>query len=159
MRREQLRAGRALPRRYRNRRIGELLKELPVAEGRSTGIPKILDAMTRNVSPPAEFEFDEDHSDFMTRLRVHPQARPGAPAEVTAQVTTEGQNLSSILRAGSEHLPSAGITQRPAGLLEAWRCIHELRQLHVVDGVQVSQKGLPKAEERGDDETVRELGG
>ena len=59
---EQLRAGRALPRRYRNRRIGEFLKELSMTEGRSTGIPKILHAMEQNGSPPPEFEFDEDHT-------------------------------------------------------------------------------------------------
>ena len=47
---QQLRAGRAVPRRYRNRRIGEFLKELEITEGRSTGIPKILDAMRRNGS-------------------------------------------------------------------------------------------------------------
>ena len=86
---EQLRAGRALPRRYRNRRIGEFLKELEITEGRSTGIPKILDAMKRNGSPPPEFEFDEDHSYFMTRLPVQPQARRGASADDTAQVTGE----------------------------------------------------------------------
>jgi ATP-dependent DNA helicase RecG len=34
---DQLRAGKALPRRYRNRRIGEFLKELDITEGRSTG--------------------------------------------------------------------------------------------------------------------------
>lgn len=59
---DQLRAGRAQPRRYRNRRIGEFLKELEFTEGRSTGIPKIIEAMEKNGSPPAEFEFDEDHS-------------------------------------------------------------------------------------------------
>jgi len=71
---EQLRAGRAKPRRYRNRRIGEFLKELEFTEGRSTGIPKIIEAMEKNGSPPAEFEFDEDHSYFMVRLPIHPAA-------------------------------------------------------------------------------------
>lgn len=71
---DQLRAGRARPRRYRNRRIGEFLKELEFTEGRCTGIPKIIDAMRENGSPPAEFEFDEDHSYFMVRLPVHPAA-------------------------------------------------------------------------------------
>lgn len=72
---EQLRAGRARPRRYRNRRIGEFLKELEFTEGRCTGIPKIIEAMAQNGSPPAEFEFDEDHSYFMVRLPVHPATR------------------------------------------------------------------------------------
>ncbi|NJD37168.1 MAG: transcriptional regulator [Geobacter sp.] len=71
---DQLRAGKALPRRYRNRRIGEFLKELEFTEGRCTGIPTIIDAMRKNGSPPAEFEFDEDHSYFMVKLPVHPAA-------------------------------------------------------------------------------------
>ena len=36
----------------RNRRIGEFLKDLRLAEGRLTGIRKIFDAMDRNGSPP-----------------------------------------------------------------------------------------------------------
>jgi ATP-dependent DNA helicase RecG len=71
---EDLRAGRALPRRYRNRRIGEFLKELDMTEGRSTGIPIILHTMQENGSPPPVFDFDEDHTYFMCRLPVHPQA-------------------------------------------------------------------------------------
>ena len=72
---EQLRAGRALPRRYRNRRIGEFLKELDMTEGRATGIPKILHAMKQNGSPTPEFDFDKDHTYFMCRLPIHPQSK------------------------------------------------------------------------------------
>jgi ATP-dependent DNA helicase RecG len=71
---EQLRVGKAISRRYRNRRIGEFLKELDLTEGRSTGIPKIIRAMRENGSPPAEFVFDEDHTYFLVRLPVHPSA-------------------------------------------------------------------------------------
>ena len=48
IRMEELRLGKAVSRRYRNRRIGEFLKELDLTEGRSTGVPKILRAMTSN---------------------------------------------------------------------------------------------------------------
>lgn len=114
---EQLRAGRALSRRYRNRRIGEFLKELEITEGRSTGIPKILDAMKRNGSLPPEFEFDDDHSYFITRLPVNPQARRGASAEVTAQVTPDvkalkGTALEQI--ANVLGLPPAQVTAQVA---------------------------------------------
>jgi ATP-dependent DNA helicase RecG len=87
----QLRAGRAIPRRYRNRRIGEFLKELELTEGRSTGIPKIFRAMSQNGSPPPEFEFDEDYSYFMVRLPVHPEARAAsaAVAKATGDIGTE----------------------------------------------------------------------
>ena len=85
IRRKDLERGRAAARRYRNRRIGEFLKELDLTEGRSTGIPKILKAMKTNGSPAPAFEFDEDHSYFITRLRVHPAvARPVLLEEVPA---------------------------------------------------------------------------
>ena len=71
---EDLRAGRAVSRRYRNRRIGEFLKELDLAEGRSTGIPKILKAMSENGSPAPVFETDEDRSYFLIRFPAHPYA-------------------------------------------------------------------------------------
>lgn len=108
---EQLRAGRARPRRYRNRRIGEFLKELELTEGRATGIPKIMEAMENNGSSPAEFEFDEDHSCFMVRLPVHPaalevaesqagrgmaQPRPEAGAEAGAESGAESGLGSEI---------------------------------------------------------------
>ncbi len=89
---DQLRQGRALPRRYRNRRIGELLKELDLTEGRGTGIPKILRAMRGNGSPGPVFEFDEDHSYFAVTLPVHPavvEALEEPPPEVTAEVAAE----------------------------------------------------------------------
>ena len=66
-----LQQGKAVSRRYRNRRIGEFLKELELAEGRSTGVPKILRAMHNNGSPAPSFESDEDRTWFLTRLPAH----------------------------------------------------------------------------------------
>jgi ATP-dependent DNA helicase RecG len=68
---EDLRRGKGVSRRYRNRRIGEFLKELDLTEGRSTGISKILKAMKANGSPLPEFETDDDRSYFLIRLPVH----------------------------------------------------------------------------------------
>ena len=87
---EALRAGRALPRRYRNRRIGEMLKELDLTEGRGTGISKIIGAMRENGSPPPVFEFDENHDYFLVTLPVHPKA-----AYVTGEVAGEGGGRST----------------------------------------------------------------
>lgn len=55
-------------RRYRNRRVGEFLKELHLTEGRNTGFQKILESLNRNGSPKPEFETDEAHSYFITRI-------------------------------------------------------------------------------------------
>lgn len=65
---EGLRTYKVTNRRYRNRRIGEFLKELHLTEGRNTGFRKILNALERNGSPKPEFEMDEEHSYFITRL-------------------------------------------------------------------------------------------
>jgi ATP-dependent DNA helicase RecG len=85
---DQLRAGLAATRRYRNRRIGEFLKELDLTEGRATGIPKILRAMRENGSPAPEFESDEDRTSFLIRLPVHPMAKLTVGADRVAQVQT-----------------------------------------------------------------------
>lgn len=58
-------------RRYRNRRIGDFLKELHLTEGRNTGFEKILNALEANGSPKPEFETDDEHSYFISRLFVH----------------------------------------------------------------------------------------
>lgn len=57
----------------RNRRIGEFLKELRLAEGRGTGVPKIRRSMSENGSPPPSFDFDESRSYFRVTLPAHPE--------------------------------------------------------------------------------------
>ena len=90
---DDLQKGRAIGRRYRNRRIGEFLKELELAEGRSTGIPKILRAMQQNGSPVPVFESDEDRTWFLVRLPVHEQASHVATEHETDQVTVQDKSL------------------------------------------------------------------
>ena len=68
---EGLKNYRVSNRRYRNRRIGDFLKELHLTEGRNTGFKKIIDALEANGSPKPEFETDEERSYFITRLFVH----------------------------------------------------------------------------------------
>jgi len=57
----------------RNRCIGELLKELRLAEMRGTGIPKIRRTMTQNGSPNPIFDFDDARSYFRVTLPAHPK--------------------------------------------------------------------------------------
>lgn len=59
-------------RKYRNRRIGEFLKELHLAEGRGTGIPTILKSLKNNNSPKPIFETDENRTYFKTTIKIHP---------------------------------------------------------------------------------------
>ena len=58
-------------RRYRNRRLGDFLKELDLTEGRSTGVPTIQEKLANNGSPRATFETTEDRLTFLIRIPVH----------------------------------------------------------------------------------------
>ena len=58
---------------YRNRRIGDFLKELDLTEGRSTGFPKIRHAMKFNGSPQPVFETNKNRDYFLAILPIHPQ--------------------------------------------------------------------------------------
>ncbi len=62
-------------REYRNRRIGDFLKELQLTEGRATGFPKIYYAMQKNGSQKPHFETDEVRTYFLARLPVHPEMK------------------------------------------------------------------------------------
>src|SRR5882762_5500669 len=59
----------------RNRRIGELLKELRLTEMRGTGLPKIRRKMGENGSPEPIFDFDDARTYFRVTLPVHPRYR------------------------------------------------------------------------------------
>ena len=59
----------------RNRRIGEFLKQLKLADSRGTGVPKIHRHMRRGGSPEPRFEFDEGRTYFQVTLPVHPRHR------------------------------------------------------------------------------------
>ncbi len=135
---EELKAGRPVGRRYRNRRIGEFLKELELSEGRNTGIPTIQKAMAANGSSLARFETDEERTYLLVRLPLRsaptPQAAPQAAPQdklltvrvlhemsermglPTPQVTPQvAAHVVRILQAASNALNREGL-QQAAGL-------------------------------------------
>lgn len=70
---EALNGEKIVARRYRNRRIGEFLKELGLTEGRCTGIPTMREAMNQNGSSLPRFSTDEARTYFLVELPAHPQ--------------------------------------------------------------------------------------
>jgi ATP-dependent DNA helicase RecG len=73
---EDIEQYRFLARRYRNRRIGEFLKELDLTEGRGTGIPKILRKVKANGSPIPRFVTDDDRTYFLVEFPIHTDFLP-----------------------------------------------------------------------------------
>ncbi len=59
-------------RRYRNRRLGDFLKELQLTEGRSTGVPTIQSRLLANGSPRAIFETTDERLTFLVFIPIHP---------------------------------------------------------------------------------------
>ena len=58
-------------RRYRNRRIGDFLKELHLVEGRNTGIPTAIKAIKENGSPLPILLTDKERSFFSVIIPIH----------------------------------------------------------------------------------------
>lgn len=57
---------------YRNRRLGDFLKELDLSEGHSTGVPTIQGELEKNGSPKAIFHTDEDRRAMRIQIPIHP---------------------------------------------------------------------------------------
>ena len=57
---------------YRNKRLGEFLKELDLSEGKSTGIPTIQEELRNNGSPKARFFTDDDRRAVTVEIPIHP---------------------------------------------------------------------------------------
>lgn len=72
IRMEDFQKGQVFPKRYRNSRLGDFLKELELTEGRATGIRVIWEVLRHNGSPDPVFETDEDRSWFQVKLPIHP---------------------------------------------------------------------------------------
>ena len=60
------------PRYYRNKRLGEFLKELDLSEGKSTGIPTIQEELRNNGSPKARFFTDDERRALTVEIPIHP---------------------------------------------------------------------------------------
>ena len=104
IRMDDFKKGQAVSRRYRNRRIGEFLKELDLAEARSTGVPKIFRAMRQNGSPDPIFESDEDRTWFRVRLPVHERSLPAATDQETIHDTLQDKSLINKKKGqGAQH--------------------------------------------------------
>lgn len=76
-------------RRYRNRRLGDFLKELDLTEGRSTGVPTIQEKLANNGSPRATFETTEDRLTFLIHIPSHTGCG-NKPIETNGSGTTTG---------------------------------------------------------------------
>ena len=83
-------AERLKSRRYRNRRLGDYLKELQLSEGRATGIPTIQDELRKNGSGAARIETDLDRSYFLIEIPCREEFK--FPDETINETINETKN-------------------------------------------------------------------
>jgi ATP-dependent DNA helicase RecG len=103
----------------RNRRIGEFLKELKLAEGRGTGVPKIYKSMEENGSPKPRFDFDESRTYFRVTLPAHPEYVSVSALRSAAYLKATGKNqeaLALIKSAWESHMHSATLAMELIGM-------------------------------------------
>ena len=84
---------------YRNKRLGEFLKELDLTEGKSTGIPTIQEELRDNGSPKATFETDDERRAVTVEIPIHPDflIEHGEPQnEPQNGPQNEPQNTNSV---------------------------------------------------------------
>ena len=89
-------------RRYRNRYLGDILKELDLTEGRSTGVPTIQEKLSDNGSPRATFETTEDRLTFLIHIPIHPGCENNPLSVGTVKKTISSEKSSETKGKSSE---------------------------------------------------------
>ena len=85
-------------RRYRNRYLGDFLKELDLTEGRSTGVPTIQEKLSDNGSPRATFETTEDRLTFLIHIPIHPGCENNPLSVGTVKKTISSEIILDLIK-------------------------------------------------------------
>ena len=94
-------------RRYRNRRLGDFLKELDLTEGRSTGVPTIQTKLAENGSPRAIFETTDDRLTFLVTIPIHEGCSDSSE--------TKSESSGTKLKSSGTQLKSSGTKPESSG--------------------------------------------
>lgn len=116
----------------RNRRIGEFLKELKLAEGRGTGVPKIYKSMEENGSPKPRFDFDESRTYFRVTLPAHPEYVSVSALRSAAYLKATGKNQEALVlikNAWESHMHSATLAMELMGMYAQEGKIEDARKV------------------------------
>lgn len=123
----------------RNRRIGEFLKELRLAEGRGTGLPKIFRSMRENGSHDPIFDFDEGRTYFRVTLPAHPEYVAISALRDAAHLKAIGNEIDSFKRIENawKAMPSS-----PSLTSEYIRILGEQERIADAEAALTSFKGV-----------------
>lgn len=127
-------------RRYKNRRLGDFLKELNLTEGRATGIPTIQKKLSENGSPRAVIKTDDARTFF---LIVIPSRKDFVQVDAqveSADIQMVVANLSKLCPSYVQDMSKAELTNMAVCLL---RAMEEVSAQNMLEGIEnVSYKHL-----------------
>ena len=126
---------------YRNRRIGDFLKELKLIEGRNTGFPNAIKALKANGSGMPRFEMDEERSFLSVTIPIHPyflKASSDKDTEyrekILVQLRTSPMNRTELAKA----LGMKGISRKLSAAVEQLIAEGKVVQIVVGGGVKLA---------------------
>ena len=127
-------------RRYRNRRLGDFLKELNLTEGRATGIPTIQKKLRENGSPKAMIKTDEARTFFLIII-------PCRKDFVQVDEKVQNTDIELVMKKISKLCPSyvQDMTQTEVENMAKCllRAIKEISAQNMLDGIEdISYKHL-----------------
>lgn len=105
-------------RRYRNRRLGDFLKELDLTEGRSTGVPTIQAKLAENGSPRAIFETTDDRLTFLVTIPIHEGCSDSSGTKSESSGTSLSSSEESIETVGFGSEKSTGSSEKTSNSSE-----------------------------------------
>lgn len=136
---------------YRNKRLGEFLKELDLTEGKSTGIPTIQEELRNNGSPKAAFETDDErravtveipiHPDFLVEqvdLQNEPQSEPQSEPQRLGALE---EDILNLIRLDGHVTRDKMASQMKVSLSTVKRSINKLKDIGLIEYEGSSKNG------------------
>ena len=127
-------------RRYKNRRLGDFLKELNLTEGRATGIPTIQKKLSENGSPRAVIKTDDARTFFLIVIPSRKDFVQVSAKVENVDIQTVIVNLSKLCPSYVQDMSKTELMNVAVCLL---RAMEEVSAQNMLEGIEsVSYKHL-----------------
>lgn len=132
---EDIRMNRLTVGAYRNRRTGEYLRELDLAEARFSGIPQIVKSLEMNGSPPLNIDTDPGRNYFRAVLEIHPWFKTQEDDDPSRTLEERIESLIRVkgcmsVREVSEAMGYKGVNRRVSETVASMISDGDLEYLH-----------------------------
>ena len=120
---------------YRNKRLGEFLKELDLTEGKSTGIPTIQEELRDNGSPKATFETDDERRAVTVEIPIHPDflMEQGEPQNEPQNAKSVEDAILQLIRMNKYVTREEMASQIEVSLSTVKRSINKLKTSGIIE--------------------------